>query len=136
MPWVVDTCLVIDVLEVDSVFGRRSAGLLDARLEEGLVLCPVSFVELAPAFDGNLERQRHFLGRVGLRFDEDWQPADTLAAHAAWHRHIRRRRAALSPRRPVADVLIGAFACRFRGLLTRNPRDFAADFPDLRLVTP
>jgi predicted nucleic acid-binding protein len=55
---------------------------------------------------------------------------------AAWHRHIRQRRAGQSPRRPVADVLIGAFACRFRGLLTRNPRDFAAAFPDLRLVAP
>jgi predicted nucleic acid-binding protein len=55
---------------------------------------------------------------------------------AAWHRHIRQRRAGQSPRRPVADVLIGAFACRFRGLLTRNPRDFAEAFPDLRLVAP
>jgi predicted nucleic acid-binding protein len=135
--WVVDTCLVLDVLENDARFGAASATLLDAkRAVDGLLLCPVSFVELAPSFDGDLDRQRQFLRRVGIGFDEDWQLLDTLAAHAAWHRVIRRRRAGDGGRRPVADALIGAFACRFQGLLTRNPDDFAPVFPGLRIVTP
>ena len=136
MAWVVDTCLVIDVLEADPGFGPASRALLIGRQPEGLIVCPVSFVELAPAFDGELEQQRRFLTKAGLGFDEDWQPADTLAAHAAWHRLIRRRRAGQGARRPVADVLIGAFASRFQGLLTRNAADFSAAFPTLRIVGP
>jgi hypothetical protein len=50
MKWVVDTCVVIDVLENDPDFGLRSARLLEERLAEGLAICPVTHVELAPAF--------------------------------------------------------------------------------------
>jgi hypothetical protein len=35
----------------------------------------------------------------------------------------------------VADVLIGGFALRFDGLLTRNTGDFRQLFPSLRLVS-
>lgn len=134
--WVVDTCLVLDVLENDPRFGVSSAELLDSRLAQGLVLCPVSFVELAPAFAGNLDRQRFFLDQVGIRCDEDWQLSDTEQAHTAWHHHVGRRRARFVPKRPVADVLIGAFALRFDGLLTRNPDDFRRLLPSLKLVEP
>ena len=136
MPWVVDTCLVLDVLEDDPRFGARSARLIDSRLAQGVVICPVTFVELAPAFGGDLERQRHFLAKVGIALDEGWQEPDTLSAFVAWHKHVTRRRAKVVPRRPLADILIGAFALRFRGLLTRNPADFRAPFPSLTLVEP
>jgi hypothetical protein len=61
MTWVVDTCVVIDVLEDDPSFGLRSATLLEQKLGEGLSICPVTFVELAPAFTGDLEEQARFL---------------------------------------------------------------------------
>lgn len=48
MAWVVDTCLVLDVAMRDPVFGVATANLFDAKRSEGLVLCPVSYVELAP----------------------------------------------------------------------------------------
>ena len=57
MIWVVDTCIVIDVLENDPDFGRASAELLDKMAAEGIALCPVSYVELAPAFLGDSRRQ-------------------------------------------------------------------------------
>lgn len=38
MPWVVDTCLVIDVLDDDPDHGRASALLLDSKASDGLVL--------------------------------------------------------------------------------------------------
>ncbi len=50
MVCVVDTCLVIDVLDDDPESGRAADEALDARAADGLVLCPVSYVELAPAF--------------------------------------------------------------------------------------
>ena len=55
MPWVVDTCLVIDVLDDDPDYGRASALLLDSKVSDGLVLCPISYVELAPAFLGDAD---------------------------------------------------------------------------------
>jgi len=41
-----------------------------------------------------------------------------------------------STKRPVADVLIGGFALRFDGLITRNTDDFRKLFPALRLIRP
>lgn len=37
--WVVDTCVVVDVLEADPVFGLRSAQLLQRLLPEGGCAC-------------------------------------------------------------------------------------------------
>lgn len=134
MAWVVDTCLVIDVLDDDPEFGGPSALLLDARATDGLVLCPVSFVELAPAFLGDEARQRDFLAKVGIDCSEPWGWSDTVAAHRAWDRYVRLRRAERVSRRPIADVLIGAFAVARQGLLTRNPGDFSAVFPSLTIA--
>ena len=36
----------------------------------------------------------------------------------------------------VLDVLIGVFATRQQGLLTRNTKDFARLFPDLKVLEP
>ncbi len=136
MSWVVDTCVVIDVLENDPAFGLRSATLLDGRLAEGLTVCPVTFVELAPAFGGNLEDQESFLAQAGIDFRASWTSADTRAAHQAWQFHIAARRAGVLPKRPIADVLIGAFASNRSGLITRNPTDFRSNHPDLEILEP
>ncbi len=136
MAWVVDTCLVIDVLDDDPEFGEASAALLERLSEDGLVLCPVSFVELAPAFLGDATRQREFLDAVGIGYGDAWTWPDTQAAHKAWAQQVRLRRAGQAPRRPVADVLIGAFASTRDGLLTRNPGDFAVVFPELAIRAP
>jgi predicted nucleic acid-binding protein len=134
MAWVVDTCMLIDVLEDDPRHGRASALSLDAHAREGLVVCPLSYTELAPAFQGDAALQEEFLHGVGVDFRQDWTWADTVCAHQAWHRFIdRRRRVHSVPRRPLADILIGAFASRYQGLLTRNAEDFASIFPDLFL---
>lgn len=55
-------------------------------------------------------------------------------AHAAWNRHVQRKRAGKSARRPVADVMIGAFAMANGGLITRNGADIRRLFPALRIV--
>ena len=61
---------------------------------------------------------------------------DTNAAFHAWHLAVQRKRQQKVSLRPVADVLIGAFALRFDGLLTRNATDFKTLFPTLNLVAP
>lgn len=131
MAWVVDTCVLLDVLEEDPEFGRASALTLDSLVEDGLTICPVTYAELAPAFEGNPSLQDEFLVGVGVDFRQDWLWEDTFRAHGAWNDFVRRRRSGLVPKRPLADLLIGAFATRYQGLVTRNQKDFAAIFPEL-----
>ncbi len=133
MAWVVDTCVVIDVFENDPGHGLASARLLESLRTHSLVISPVTFVELSPAFGGDLVEQNRFLELAGIGSGQDWTAADTEAAHAAWSRHVTVRRAGRAVRRPVADILIGAFASRFQGLVTRNQRDFRPWFPRLAI---
>lgn len=136
MAWVVDTCTLIDILEDDPQFGDLSARALDGHASDGLVACPMTYAELAPAFEGNLTLQDEFLDGLGVDYLEDWIWQDTLSAHAAWHAHIQRRRSGRAAKRPLADILIGSFALRFQGLITRNPEDFRTTFPSLELHVP
>ncbi len=136
MAWVVDTCLLIDVAEADPTFGVASARLLDGKRANGLAICPATYVELAPVFNGDQTAQNEFLFNLGVTWPEAWQFGDTEEAHRGWHRYVAARRTARIPKRPLADVLIGAFASRFDGLLTRNEGDFRAVFPSLIIATP
>ena len=136
MSMVVDTCVILDVLERDPVFGVASAEVIDQYAEGGLIISPLTYVELSPAFLGDETRERDFLFEIGIdlppAFDED----DLSHAHAAWNDLIQRKRSGKTARRPVADVMIGALAQANGGLITRNARGFRALFPMLNIVTP
>ena len=136
MPWVVDTCLLIDVADADPRFGKASSRLIAERHATGLIISPISYVELAPAFDGVLAAQEHFLANLRVEWTENWTWRDTQLAFEGWAAHIKKRRSPWHGKRPIADILIGAFASRFDGLLTRNARDFEKLFPKLRIQTP
>lgn len=100
-------------------------------------MCPVTIVECAPAFDGDLARQKLFFDQAGISHEESWTSADTAAAHHAWNAYVQaRRRAAHTIKRPVADLLIGGFASNRRGLVTRNAADFTRWFPTLDIQEP
>ncbi|MGA2659994.1 MAG: type II toxin-antitoxin system VapC family toxin [Verrucomicrobiota bacterium] len=122
--------------EADASFGAASAELIESKRPEGLTICPVSYVELAPVFNGDATAQNEFLFHLGAAWLAEWSAADTLAAHEAWDRYVEGKRSGEVPKRPVADVLIGAFASRFDGLLTRNEGDFRRVFPALRILVP
>lgn len=134
--WVVDTCIVLDVLEHDPAFGRPSAKLLQKLLPQGLTISPVTMVELSAAFSGDLTEQKRFLDLAGISYGEPWTAADTELACAAWHAYVVAKRQARATTRPVADILIGGFAANRTGLVTRNPRDFSRWFPRLRMQEP
>lgn len=136
MAWVVDTCVVLDIAINDAAHGITSAQLLQSKSHEGLVICGVTFVELSPAFGGKLAELKRFLVGAQIGWEEPWTLADTEAAHDGWWRYVSQKRQGLVARRPVADLLIGAFACRSRGLITRNPADFKRFYPGLRLLIP
>jgi hypothetical protein len=135
--WVVDTCVILDIATKNSQFGTASARILKEKLQDGgLVIAPVTFAELAPVFNTQLDDLKQFLNRAGLNWQEPWTLADTETAFAAWGRYVQIRRQRFPGRRPMADLLIGAFASRFQGLITRNPRDFAAFFPGMQILVP
>ena len=124
MSWVVDTSVVLDVHLADPVFSRASAECLAKHCTAGLVVSPITYIELAPAFDGDEDLQEQFLDEVGIEWPALWTLRDTQAAHDLWSAHIRKRHNGRATKRPVADVLIEAFAQRFEGLITRNPKHF------------
>lgn len=136
MAWVVDTCVLVDVFAADPKHGRASAEALRRKLSAGLVVCPVTYIELSPAFRGASALEEQFLAGVGADWRQPWSWKDTEAAHRAWNRHVARRRRQVVAKRPVADILIGAFATRFDGLITRNPGDFRPSFPGLAIAEP
>ena len=134
--WVVDTCIVLDVFEHDPAFGRPSAELLHKLLPQGLAVSPVTMVELSAAFTGDLAEQKRFLDLAGISYVETWTATDTEQAHAAWNAYVTAKRQGKAAKKPVADILIGAFAVNRTGLVTRNSRDFSRWFPTLKLREP
>lgn len=134
--WIVDTCVVLDLFEHDPAFGRPSAELLHRLLPHGLAVSPVTMVELSAAFGGDLAEQKHFLDLAGISYVESWTATDTEHAHTAWHTYVVAQRLGKAAKKPVADILIGAFAANRTGLVTRNARDFTRWFPTLKVREP
>ena len=136
MAWVVDSRILLDVALKDPEFGVPSALLLEKLRSDGLVVCPVSVIEIAPQFAGQVREVRRFLTLLGAESHAAWLEADTENAGAGWARYVLQKRAEAVRRRPVADILIGGFACRFQGLVTRNPQHFLPFFPGLATRRP
>ena len=136
MAWVVDTSVVVDLVTGDPLFEPASTACLQAHIGDGLVISPVTFVELGPSFSGDDAAAEAFLKASHIGTSEFWSPADTLLAHRLWHQHQVRRRQQLVVKRPVADVLIAAFAERFQGIITRNATDFRNILPALVVIEP
>lgn len=136
MSMVVDTCVILDILEPDPVFGLASAEALEKYAEGGLIISPLTYVELSPAFLGDETRERNFLFEIGINLPPSFSKNDLSLALTAWNNHIQRKRSGKAARRPVADVMIGALAQANDGLLTRNAGDFRALFPLLNIISP
>ena len=83
-------------------------------------------MELAPAFGGNLKLQEQFLHEVGIEWPSSWILPDTINTYRLCFSHIEKKRNGDEFKKPIAGIFIEAFAQRFRGLITRNPKDFKA----------
>jgi predicted nucleic acid-binding protein len=132
LAWVVDTSVLLDVLLDDPGFAQLSAECLSRHLLDGLVICPVTYMELAPAFNGSTHLEEAFLEQVGIDWFQGWTWTDIRTAHQLWDNHVKQKRAAKERKRPVADLLIEAFAHRFEGVISRNRNDFSS----VLVITP
>ena len=134
--WVVDTCVILDILDGHPAFARPSALALDGRRKDGLIVAPITYVELAPAFNGDSESQDAFLSNLGITVTLGSRREFVLNAYHAWNDHIQRKRAGELKKRPIADVMIGAHALTVGGLITRNEDDFRSLYPALNIFNP
>jgi hypothetical protein len=84
----------------------------------------VSYVELAPAFGGDLDLQNRFLRDLGINGPISYTSQDIVVAHGLWSERVAQKRSGHTQKRPIADVFIEAIAHRFQGIITRNPQHF------------
>ena len=76
------------------------------------------------------------LSGLGIECNFAGNKETVLAAHKAWYEHVQRKRLGGALKRPIADVLIGAYAMQKGGLITRNEADFKTIYPDLTIFNP
>lgn len=137
MPWVVDTSVLVDIRSgIPQHVAEASAACLEQYAGDGLLVCPITFIEISPMFHGDLAAQQSWLAGLGIGSREPWIKADTERCHALWNDAIQRKRNKQISKRPVADVLIAGFALRFQGIITRNEADFRTIAPKLTIVSP
>ena len=136
MIWVVDTCVLIDLLKADPSFSKVSSAALQSKMDEVLTIAPITYVELAPAFRGDVRAQNEFLNALWIQYDFGGNRDVVLAAHKSWHEHVVRKRSGIVGKRPIADVMIGAYAMQKGGLITRNEADFRSLYPNLTIFNP
>ena len=129
----VDSCVLIDVIEMDAQWADWSQAALDEWGRHGPVcINPVVYAELSPDFSDPAALDK-VLDGVGIEFREMPRSALFLAARA--HQAYRRRGGAHTGVLP--DFFIGAHACVLGcPLLTRDPRRFRGAFPDLIVIAP
>ena len=106
MAWIVDTCVLLDIHCDDPHFAQSSADCLTEHLSDGLVISPITYVELEPAFGGNMKLQEQFLREVGVDWPSPWLSQDTFNAHHLWFSHIEKKRSKSEAKRPIADLFI------------------------------
>ena len=73
---------------------------------------------------------------MGMEFNFAGNRQAVLAAHKAWFEHFLRKRIGGVAKRPIADVLVGAYALANGGLITRNEDDFKTLYPHLNIFNP
>ena len=104
--------------------------------DDGLVIAPITYVELAPSFVGDSNNQDSTLSELGIEIDFGGNRDAVITAYKAWYDHVRRKRAGQVAKRPIADIMIGAYAMQKGGLITRNEDDFRSLFPNLTIFNP
>jgi predicted nucleic acid-binding protein len=129
----VDSNVLIDVLDADSEWADRSASLLEDAARRGrLVINPLIFAEVSVALPSIEEVDALFPTEAFVREPLPWE-----AAFLAGQCFVKYRRSRELWRSPLPDFYIGAHAAvTGYTLLTRDARRYRRYFPRLRLISP
>ncbi len=128
-----DTSVLLDLATRDRAwFEWSNTQFTKASLSGPILINPIIFAELAPAFDSVTELDSwldpEFFERLPLPYDAGWVAAQAF---------IEYRRRGGTRNRVLPDFYIGAHA-QVAGvpLVTRDTGHFGTYFPDVPLITP
>ena len=129
----VDTNVLVDVLENDSEWAEWSIGQLRAQSKlHQLAINPIIYSELSLTFS-TVETLDQILDDLELALIEVPRPALFLAGKA----FVRYRRRGDKKSNVLADFFIGAHAAvSGYSVLTRDARRYASYFPSVMLISP
>lgn len=133
MSRMLDANVLLDIITADPVWLDWSTAQFRAAAKEAQVLLnPIIYAELAPAFDSQAALDRWLrptiFNRVRLPFEAGYRAGQAFVAYrergGAW-------------RSPLPDFYIGAHAefARYT-LVTRDPARYRTYFPKLSLISP
>ena len=123
-----DTNILIDLFRDDSHYAVQSSERLNlARMRGPVIICPVVYGELVPAFSSKAELD-DALSSIGIALS----PINDTIAYEAGRRWQRYRQAGGTRARLLPDFLIGAHALTAADtFLTRDRGFYRTYFPEL-----
>jgi predicted nucleic acid-binding protein len=129
----VDTNVILDLVENDSVWGNWSQQQLEtASLQDSLCINPIIYAELSIAFD-KIEDLEVVLKQAEFRVE----PIPREALFLAGKTFIKYRKQRGTKVGVLPDFFIGAHAAVAGWpLLTRDTRRYVSYFPTVQLITP
>lgn len=133
MTTLVDTNVLIDLVQDDATWGQWSEEQLFAALQKGnLCISAVGYAELTPAFD-DMPSLDAFLKRAKITVKHISRPAAYLAGEA----FLRYRKSKGTKTGVLADFFIGAQA-QSEGwtILTRDAARYKTYFQTVKLICP
>lgn len=135
MRYVVDPRLLVDVLEGDPERGPKAVKLFEKHRKDILMLAPISYMALGPAFMGQKELQDEFLENLGVTVGAGLPLEPLHLGYAAYCAYCKDHPGEKS--HGVLDSLyVGAYALLADGILTRWGELYRAYFPTLKTIEP
>jgi predicted nucleic acid-binding protein len=132
MPTILDSNVLLDLIQRDPVWYSWSAERLAHSRDNGLCINAVVFAECAAGYTSRVEFH-NVLRQVGVDFENI--PED--AAYLAGRTHLEYRKRGGLRLRTLPDFFIGAHASvRDFTLVTRDPAIYRGYFPKLDIIAP
>jgi predicted nucleic acid-binding protein len=135
----VDTNVLLSLLAGIPETEQRVAGTLQNLSARGaVVISPVVYAELLARRGRTIDEVDDLLALMRIQASWDFGKAVWIHAGQAFAAYATRRRdsGGRSPRRLLADFLIGAHALLVGDLITFDVEFFQTNFPSLRVVSP
>lgn len=129
----VDTCILLDIVQPDPVWENWSLAQLELAADRGPVLInPIIYADFAASY-GSFESAELALADFGARLEEI--PRESLFLAGKAYRQYRERKGTRTG--VLADFFIGAHAAvREIPVLTRDTARIRTYFPTVALISP